>query len=219
MNRFFIPPPPRAGSARTRGFTLVETMISLGVLVVVVAGSMYSFMVLNRYAGNLRNLSAAKELCQERIEQVSTSSFSPPSVTPLVPGQDGKYYYILGMPSVLPSIPPGCTAMPTTVPSSSPQATADYNSSGAFTGGSGTTTLVEPVTIYTPLANAVNNGTAVTGTRTTTISLSPIVDYTSANYSPATNTSLNLIQFTVTVAYTYHGNNYTYSMYALRGPD
>ena len=219
MKRFLVPPHPRAGSARTRGFTLIETMVSAGVLVMVVAGSMYSFMVLNRYAGNLRNLSSAKELCQERIEQVTTLSFSPPSVTPLVPGQDGNYYYILGMPSVLPSVPTGYTTMPTTVPSSSPQASADYNSTGTYTGGSGTTTLTEPVTIYATRDNTSLSGTAVTGTRTTTVTLSPLVDYTSATYLPVTNVSLNLVQFTVTVAYTYHGNAYSYSMYTLRGPD
>ena len=216
MKRFLVPPRPRAGSARTRGFTLVETMVSCGVLVMVVAGSMYSFMVLNRYAANLRNLSAAKELCQERVEQVSTMSFSPPSTTPLVPGQDGKYYYILGMPSVLPAIPSGLTAMPTTVPSSSPQAAADYNSSGAYTDGSGMASLVEPVTIYGP-----RNGTtasAVTGTRTTTVTLSPLIDYTALAYA-GTSQSLNIVQFTVTVAYTFHGNSYSYSMYTLRGSD
>ncbi len=217
---------PGGRSRWQKGFTLVESMVSLAVLVVSSVGCVFSFMMLNQYAANLRNISSAKELCQERIEQVRGLTFTPPATTPLVPGQDGKFYFPLGMPSAMPSplptpVPPATTLV--TVPASG--ATADYNSSGVFTGGSGQTTLTEPVTIYAPRDGTT--ASAVTGTRTTTVALSSLADQsvittgtgTSAVTSAATKSSLNLIQFTVTVAYTFRGQSYTYSMYTLRGTD
>ena len=191
--------------SRARGFTLVEAMVSLAVLVVASMGCVFSFMMLNQYASSLRNISSAKELCQERIEQARTMTFSPPATTPAVPGQDGKYYYILGMPTTASTVvPAGATTVPTAGTGS------DYDSTGAFTGGSGATTLTEPVTVYAPRDGTT--ATAVTGTRTTTIASSPLTD---VNLS----TSLKLVQFTVTVTYTYRGQTYTYSMYTLRSPD
>ena len=135
--------------------------------------------------------------------------FAPPVATPLVPGQDGKYYFILGVPSSIPS----SAAAYTTVPAKT--AATDYSTSGTtfgqFTGGSGQTSLAEPVTVYATRDGST--GSAVTGTRTTTVALSPLND---AN--AATN-SLMIVQFTVTVAYTYRGQSYSYSMYTMRGPD
>lgn len=203
---------PGGRSRRRRGFTLIESMVSLAVLVIASVGCVFSFMQLNQYAANLRNLSSAKELCQERIEQASTMTFSPPGTVPLVPGQDGKYYFILGMPSAIPTLP---TATAITVPTCSPQTATDYSTAsstlGQFTGGSGQTSLVEPITIYTPRDGTTNS--AITGTRTTTVALSPLMD--ASNVA----TSLKVVQFTVTVAYTYRGQSYSYSMYTLRGPD
>ena len=200
-----------------RGFTLVESMVSLAVLVVASVGCVFSFMQLNQYAANLRNLSSAKGLCQERIEQANTMTFSPPSIAPLAPGQDGKWYYILGMPSVVPTLPTNASGTAvTTVPASSPQTATDYSTTGTttgtFTGGSGQTSLSEPVTIYMPRDGTT--ASAVTGTRTTTVALSPLTDAATTG-----NPSLRIVQFTVTVAYTYRGQNYSYSMYTLRGPD
>ena len=59
-------------------------------------------------------------------------TFSPPATTPAVPGQDGKYYYILGMPSTASTlVPSGATTVPAAGTST------DYGTSGSFTGGSG----------------------------------------------------------------------------------
>ena len=209
MNFYRLPSrrrdPRISGWSRTRGFTLVETMVSLAVLVVASVGCVLSFMMLNQYAASLRNISSAKELCQERIEQARSMTFSPPATAPAVPGQDGNYYYILGMPNTASTlVPSGATTVPAAGTST------DYSSAGAFTGGSGSTTLVEPITIYAPRDGTTS--TAITGTRTTSISASSLVD---ANLGG----SLNLVQFNVTVAYTYRGQNYSYSMYTLRSPD
>ena len=210
-NLSFMPvryPLGAAGRSRGHGFTLVETMVSLAVLVVAAFGGSLSFMMLNRYAASLRNLSTAKELCQERIEQVRSMPFSPPNTVPYAPGQDGNYYFFLGMPGTTPTnLPTGTTTVPAAGTAS------DYSTSGQFTGASGKTTLVEPVTIY-----ASRDGTtasAITGTRTTSISLSSFVD---TNVTLPV-TSLNLIQFVVTVSYTFRGQTYSYSMYTMRGPD
>ena len=187
---FFRPPtrrrdPQTSGWSRTRGFTLLETMVSLAVLVVASVGCVFSFMMLNQYAASLRNISSAKELCQERIEQARSMTFNPPITTPAVPGQDGNYYYILGMPSTASTLVPSGA---TTVPAAG--ASTDYSTTGAFTGGSKLTTLVEPITVYAPRDGTT--ATAITGTRTTAIAASPLVD---ANLGG----SLNLVQFTVTV--------------------
>lgn len=76
-------------------------------------------------------------------------------------------------------------------------------SPASFTGGAGgVQTSTENVSVYVE-----QNGTTVTvpGVRTTTVACS--------------DTTLDLAQFTVQVAYTYRGKSYSYSMFTLRSPD
>ena len=64
-------------------------MISVGVLAVGTMGGISAFMILNRYAANLRNMSVARALCQERIEQALTLKFAPTNSTvPMAPNAD-----------------------------------------------------------------------------------------------------------------------------------
>ena len=176
--------------------TLVEILVSLAILVLTTVGGVSGFMIFNQYAASSRNIASAKALCQERIEEVQTMIFTPPTVVPTVPGQmDGKTYYLLG---------PG---------SNSTGATSVYNSSGTYTGTSPlVTTTAESVRVYVQQDGATNT---VPGVRTTSVSLSSLIDASTGNSS----TSLGVMTFTVTVNYTFRGKSYTYSMYTLRGPD
>ncbi len=131
----------------SRGLTLVETLVSLAVLVVTGVGAVSGFMLLNRYASDNRDQSTARELCQERIEQVMTMPFSPRLGNyPAVVGQDGNTYNLLG------------TA-------------TDYSATYAYIGAGGQQTSStyntpgEPVTIY----RQPTGTKLITGNRTTTI--------------------------------------------------
>ena len=191
------PLPVRGAPTRAaRGLTLVELMVSLAILVLTSVGGVSGFIMLNQYASNLRNLSSAKALCQERIEQVQTMTFTPPTVVPTVPGQiDGNTYYLLG---------PG---------SNSTGQTSVYDSTGKFTGGTSlVTTAAENVQVYVQQNGSTNT---VPGVRTTTAGLATLTDASTGN----AGVSLKVLTFTVTVTYTYRGKPYSYSMYTLRGPD
>ena len=178
------------------GLTLVEVMVSLAILVLTTVGGVSGFMIFNNYAASSRNISSAKALCQERIEEVQTMIFTPPTVVPTVTGQiDGANYYLLG---------PG---------SNSTGATTVYNTSGTYTGSSPlVTTAAESVRVYVQQNGTTNT---VLGTRTTSVSLSSLIDASTGNSAA----SLGVMTFTVTVNYTYRGKSYTYSMYTLRSPD
>ena len=179
------------------GMTLVELMVSLAILAITAVGGVSGFVLLNQYASNLRNVSSAKALCQERIEEVQTMPFSPPSILPYVTGQlDTNTYYLLG-------------------------SSSNYDSSGNFTGTStvqttnGTTG--ENVQVYVQQDGTSNT---VPGVRTTSVSLASLTDGSTVPPTTAPSlTSLGVVTFTVTVTYTFRGNNYTYSMYTLRSPD
>ena len=86
------PPGPRLlrrTGRRTRGFTLLEVIVSVAILALTTTGGIAAFLTLNRYAANLRNLSEARVLCQERIDQALTLRFLPPSsVVPMAPNSD-----------------------------------------------------------------------------------------------------------------------------------
>ncbi len=187
---------PRHGALASTacGLTLVEMMVSLAVLTLTAVGGVSGFVLLNQYASSLRNVSSAKALCQERIEQVQTMPFNPPGAVPdvLIPGSDPKlstsYYYLLG-------------------PSGS------YDSSGKYTGTGTAQTTSETVQVYVQQDGTTST---VPGTRTTTVSLAPL---TNAVSSGTAGTSLRVVTFTVTVTYTYRGKSYSYSMYTLRSPD
>lgn len=136
-----------------RAMTLVETIVALALLVVSGVAGVYSFMLLNRYAMRERNISSAKALCQERIDQALTTTFRPtavPQSVPAVLGQDGAYYSILG--TLVPPIPPS-TSPPT------------YN---------GTNTCTEPVTVYVQQDGSTNS--SVAGTRVTTATPAPFTN-------------------------------------------
>lgn len=196
--RSLLPRPLRPGwrARAQRGLTLVEIMISLGVLVTTSVGGVSAFILLNRWASNERNLTAAKELCQERVEQAQTMTYVPNKTTPSVTGQtvNGTTtgpYKILGI--------------------AYGDSGANYDINGQLTTNSNVTTSTEPVNIYLRQDNGVN---VVAGTRTTTIGLpTNLTDI-------ATGTGqLKMVQFTVTVAYNYRSQNYSYSMYTLRSAD
>ena len=183
-----------------RGLTLVEIMISLGILAVTSVGGVSAFLLLNRYASNNRSMTAAKELCQERIEQAQTMSYAPTTSTPSVPGQTVN----------------GTTSGPYKILGNAySDANPNYDANGLLLAtASPLTTSTEPVNIYLKQETGTN---VVPGTRTTTIVRpSSLVDFASQqNPQP----QLKIIQFTVTVAYSYRGQNYSYSMYSMRSAD
>ena len=199
--RPLISHPLRPGWKRRaqQGLTLIEIMISLGVLAVTSVGGVSAFILLNRWASNERNLTAAKELCQERIEQAQTLPYSPATVTPLVVGQTvngvaAKNYKILGVANKDTNNPDGLSA--------------NYDSNGLLTS---TFTSTEPVNIYLRQENGTN---VVAGTRTTTVALpTTLTDFTPGL---GNGTQLGMVQFTVVVTYNYRGKDYSYSMYTLR---
>jgi len=80
------------------GFTLVEAMFAMGVLIFVAAASITGLSRANQFAAVQRNQSAAKALCQERVEQALKMPFNPPSVLPSVNDINGTALNILGTP-------------------------------------------------------------------------------------------------------------------------
>jgi len=89
-----------------------------------------------------------------------------------------------------------------------------YNTTtGAFTGGANYVTSTENIPVYTQTDGTSANASAnVTFKRVTTVSP------TTLTYL-AKLSSLNIVQFTVTVSYVFHGQTYSMSMTTLRGPD
>ena len=186
-------------------------MVSMAILVLTTVGGVSGFMLFNQYAASSRNISSAKALCQERIEEVQTMIFTPPTQVPTVTGQiDGNNYFPLGPGSN--SVTIGSPSVPgVSVPSV-------YNAtSGVYAGSSPLVTSAitspggESVRVYVQQDGVTNT---VLGTRTTTVSLASLTDA-----SPIQSGSLNVMAFTVTVNYIYRGKNYSYSMYTLRSPD
>ena len=188
------------------GLTLVEVMVSMAILVLTTVGGVSGFMIFNNYAASSRNISSAKALCQERIEEVQTMIFTPPTVVPTVTGQmdtatNYTNYFLLG---------PGSNSVNG---SQNVKVNSVYNTTtGVYTGSSPLTPNVpEPVRVYVQQDGVTNT---VIGTRTTTVSLSSLVDTSASKFG-----SLGVMMFTVTVNYTYRGKAYSYSMYTLRSPD
>jgi type II secretory pathway pseudopilin PulG len=68
------------------GFTLVETMMAAGTLAIVAGASISALTLLNNRAAVERNQSAAKELCQQAIEQALALPFDPPTTVPSIFG-------------------------------------------------------------------------------------------------------------------------------------
>ena len=187
-----------------RGLTLVEIMISLGVLAVTSVGGVSAFLLLNRYAAVNRCEVAAKELCQERIDQAQTMIFTPVTNTPIITGQTvngtlGAQWKILGASYNLPGT--------NTHDPSSP-----YDNNGNLLSASTITTSTEPVNVYLQQETGT---TVIAGTRTTTVGLPTNLTDISTNNQQ----QLKIIQFTVTVTFAFRGQNFSYSMYTLRGND
>jgi hypothetical protein len=169
----------------------------MGVLAMTTMGGVASYYLLNRYAANLRNMSMARAMCQERIEDAISMSFRPTaSVVPSAPSAD-----------------PVNTASRTIL-----GATTNYNtSSGAFTGGSNFQTSTETIPVYTQsTGTAAAKSANIVYTRVSKVSPAPLY---SATASQTSTTSLNVIEFTVTTTYTFKGRTYSTSMSTLRSPD
>ena len=206
---FLLRPLPGRNKPAVSGLTLVEVMVSMAVLVVTTVGGVSGFMVFNNYAASSRNISSAKALCQERIEEVQTMIFTPPSNVPTVIGQmdtalNNTNYFLLG---------PGSNSVSGMVNGlPGPSVPSVYNTTtGVYTGSSPLTpNNPEPVRVYVQQDGVTNT---VIGTRTTTVSLAPLVDTSGSGLG-----SLKVMSFTVTVNYTYRGKSYSYSMYTLRSP-
>ena len=179
-----------------RGLTLVEIMISLGILALTSVGGVSAFLLLNRYASNARSVTAAKELCQERIEQAQTMTYVPTANTPSVTGQTVN----------------GTSSGPFKILGNAyTDASPNYDVNGQLlAGATATTTSSEPVNVYLKQETGTN---VIAGTRTTTIALP--TGLTDVTYG----TQLKIVQFTVTVAWSFRGTNYSYSMYTLRSAD
>ena len=192
----FRPLQPGWTARARRGLTLIEVMISLGILVITSVGGVSAFILLNRWASNSRNITAAKELCQERIEQAQTMTFAPTTNTPLIVGQTvsgttGQNLKILGTAYKDGNNPDGLTA--------------NYDINGQLLASA--TTSTEPVNIYLRQDNGVN---VVAGTRTTSIDVP-------TNLSDVSGTGqLKVVAFTVNVPYPYRRQRYSYSMSTLR---
>ncbi len=201
-------PGVRRSAGQTLGFTLIEIMISIAVLAAGTMGGVSAFMLLNRYAANLRNMAEARALCQERIEQALTLHFVPTSsVVPAAPNSD-----------------PTTNAASNTPTFAILGAITNYNTtSGAFTGGNNLqTSLVsgasENIPVYTQSdGTSAMNSANVTYTRTTTVSPAGLVYATSGTGTTAT--SLNAVVFTVNVSYVFHGQTYSTFMTTMRSPD
>ena len=182
--------------------TLVEVLIAMGVLVITGIGGYSGFLLLNRYASNLRNMSRARALCQERIEQGLSLPFRPTAIVPTFPAA----------PSADPTV-----SSPTPCPI---LGTSSNYTSGAFT-GSNVQTSKETIPVLMQSENTLTSGASnVTYTRTTTVSPAAFYLMTaSGGKVSATTTSLNMIQMTVTVSWIYRGTTYSTSMSTLRAQD
>ena len=181
----------------------MEIMISLAVLSMTTMGGISAFLLLNRYAANLKNLGEARALCQERIEQAQTLAFRPTaSVLPLAPNADAT-----------------TKAATPTIGIFGP--TTDYNTStGAFTAGTNVQTTTETIPIATQSDGTTVGSSSVTYTRTTTVTPAALTLSTEASgVVTSTATTLGMIQFAVNVSYVFHGTTYSMSMNTLRGPD
>jgi type II secretory pathway pseudopilin PulG len=70
----------------TFGFALLEPLMAIAIIALVGSSAFWSFFFVNRYAANQRFVSGAKALCQERIDDALTQSFTSTSVPALLGG-------------------------------------------------------------------------------------------------------------------------------------
>ena len=111
-------------------------------------GGMSAFLLLNKYAVTSRDLSMARALCQERIEQALTASYRPAKAAlPAVPSSDPgstAALYILG--------------------------TASNYTAGSFNGSANYTTSTESIPVFTQSESTSGSSGETIYTRTTTVS-------------------------------------------------
>jgi prepilin-type N-terminal cleavage/methylation domain-containing protein len=75
---------PVGRKAVRRGFTLVEIVVAMGIMVLFVATSLASMTQFNRYAMASRLRAHALSLAQQRIDEVLTTGWSSAGTTPAV---------------------------------------------------------------------------------------------------------------------------------------
>ena len=75
-----------ASKSRRTGFALAEPLMAMAIIAVVAASSLYTLFSANRYTATQRLVSGAKALCQERIDQALSETFTPTSVPALFGG-------------------------------------------------------------------------------------------------------------------------------------
>jgi type II secretory pathway pseudopilin PulG len=71
---------------QTRGITLVEIVIAMALIGTISVGVLMSFSSANRLGIVDRSLTYARELCQDRIEQMVSQSYSPSTTIPTLFG-------------------------------------------------------------------------------------------------------------------------------------
>ena len=72
--------------AYARGITLTEIVVSMALIGTVSVGVMMSFSSANRIGSVDRSLTYARALCQDRIEQMLSQSYSPSTIVPALFG-------------------------------------------------------------------------------------------------------------------------------------
>lgn len=69
---------------KQRAISMIEVVLCVGIFGVVISGIIVALTQLNRFATTGRNLSNAKELCQEQIEKVLTVAYEMDKPRPLL---------------------------------------------------------------------------------------------------------------------------------------
>ena len=169
-------------------------MVSLAILSISSMGGVAAFMTLNRYAANLRKPQRGPGALQERIDQAQTMGFRPTaSMVPLAADADpttATSKYPAGMPIL------GASWL------RPPYDAAVYNTTtGAFTGGANYVTSTENIPVYTQSDGTSANGSANVMLHARDDGLPDDV----RSPTLAKLSSLNIVQFTVTVSYVFHG--------------
>lgn len=187
----FIPKRPVRGQA---GFTLMEMMFAVAMFGAFAVVSILSFTTFNRFASNSRYQTLALAVAQERMDEIMTSQCTSNTNSSLGPK------LALSGTTVSPN---SSNVYSSIVESNLPLNNDPYNLTRK-TVISGTTQQALTVTLTgTIAAGAVD--TQVIDTRTTTFT--------------AVSGNVRLLKVTVTVAYTYRGTPFSFSMTTVRSTD
>jgi len=117
-------PERKIGYAKRGAFTLIEVMISLGVIVITMGGVYTAMLTLNRMAASTRALNAAQTICEQFINQAQKVAYNPQYT-------NTSGVYTLSNPTDIPLILQTTTAV-TTAPSSFPQGYAPPANTAPF---------------------------------------------------------------------------------------